>query len=81
MQYDEISKNILRRMYNDNRIGARHLGLEDLKHGVPSHLKGDVDKQLKKLVKANLILHHPTSYGMQYSLNPHMIHEIRAIIQ
>jgi hypothetical protein len=38
-----------------------------------------VDKALKKLVKSNLVIHHPTSYGMQYSLNPKMLEEIRKI--
>lgn len=80
MEYDDVSKAILRKMFFDTRIGARHLGLEDLKRGFPSHAKGDVETRLKKLVKENLVLQHPTSYGKQYSLNPQMISQIIKIL-
>ena len=73
---DDVSKAILRKLFYDNRIGKKHISLENLKTGFPSHLKGDVDKKLKKLVKENLILQHPTSYGSQYALNPTRLQEI-----
>jgi len=73
---DDVSKAILRKLLYDNRIGAKHISLENLKTGFPSHLKGDIDKKLKNLVKENLILQHPTSYGLQYALNPQRLKEI-----
>ncbi len=73
---DDTSKAILRKLFYDRRIGGRHLGLEDLKRGFPSHIKGDVDKKLKKLIKDNLILQHPTSYGPQYALNPQRLQDV-----
>lgn len=81
MEYDDVSKAILRKMFFDTRIGGRHLGLEDLKRGFPSHAKGDVESKLKKLVKENLILQHPTGYGMQYSLNPNTLEDVKKIVQ
>lgn len=78
---DDVSKAILRKLLYDNRIGAKHISLENLKTGFPSHLKGDVDKKLKKLVKGNLILQHPTSYGPQYALNPQRLNEVTDIIK
>jgi hypothetical protein len=66
-------------MVFDGMIGGKHASAESIKRGFPSHIKGDVDKALKKLVKSNLVIHHPTSYGMQYSLNPKMLEEIRKI--
>ncbi|MDE1842462.1 MAG: hypothetical protein KGH95_02305 [Thaumarchaeota archaeon] len=80
MVYDDVSKTILRKLLYDNRIGAKHILLENLKTGFPSHLKGDIDKKLKKLVKENLILKHPTSYGPQYALNPQKVQEIINIL-
>ena len=77
---DDISKAILRKLLYDNRIGAKHISLENLKTGFPSHLKGDVDKKLKKLVKENLILKHPTSYGPQYALNPTRLENIMDLL-
>jgi hypothetical protein len=78
---DDVSKTILRKLFYDNRIGKKHISLENLKTGFPSHLKGDVDKKLKKLVKENLILQHPTSYGPQFALNPQRLQEIINIMQ
>jgi hypothetical protein len=77
---DEVSSVILRKLYYDNRIGKKHISLENLKTGFPSHLKGDIDKKLKKLVKENLVLQHPTSYGPQFALNPKRLQEIINIL-
>ena len=77
---DDVSKAILRKLFYYNRIGKKHISLENLKTGFPSHIKGDVDKKLKKLVKENLILMHPTSYGPQYALNPQRLNEIVGIL-
>ena len=38
------------------------------------------DKKLKKLVKENFILQHPTSYGPQYALNPQRLQDVMTII-
>jgi len=80
MQTDIVSKKILAKMFADHRIGARHISLENIKTGFPSHIKGDVEKNLKKLVKDNLVLQHPTSYGMQYALNPQRLQDIMKIL-
>ena len=77
---DDLSKAILRKLFYDNRIGKKHISLENLKTGFPSHIKGDVDKKLKKLVKDNLVLQHPTSYGPQFALNPQRLQEIIGIL-
>ncbi len=80
MQVDIVSKKILTKMLADHRIGARHISLENLKTGFPSHVKGEVEKCLKKLVKKNLVLQHPTSYGMQYALSPQSIQDVMRIL-
>jgi len=77
---DDVSKAILRKLFYDNRIGKKHISLENLKTGFPSHLKGDIDKKLKRLVKDNQILQHPTSYGLQYALNPQRLQDIMDIL-
>jgi hypothetical protein len=67
-------------MYRNRIIGGRHISLEDLRTGCPSHELGNVEKTLKKLVKENLVVQHSTSYGMQYALNPQRIDEIMKIL-
>ena len=79
MKHDDLSITILSKMVFDGMIGGKHTSAESIKRGFPSHIKGDVDKALKRLVKSNLVIHHPTSYGIQYSLNPKMLEEIRKI--
>ncbi|MEM2786078.1 MAG: hypothetical protein QXW37_07915 [Candidatus Nitrosotenuis sp.] len=81
MKYDDLSITILSKMVFAGVIGGKHTSSESIQKGFPSHQKGDVDKALKKLVKLNLVLYHPTSYGMQYSLNPKMLEEIKRLVE
>ena len=81
MVYSDLEKTILRKMLFDKRIGGRHLGEQDLCRGFKSHLKGDIPKAVKKLIKDGLINHHPTNYGPQYSLNPHRINDVLEILE
>ncbi len=81
VKYDDLFITILSKMAFDGMIGGKHTSSESIKRGFPSHMKGDIDKALKKIVKSNLVLQHPTSYGMQYSLNPKMLEEIKEIIK
>jgi hypothetical protein len=81
LEYSDLEKTILRKMLFDTRIGGRHLGEQDLFRGFPSHIKGDIPKVIKKLIKKELILNHPTSYGQQYSLNPQKIQVIKEILE
>jgi hypothetical protein len=76
-----IAKNVLRRMYIAGIIGGKHTAIESLKRGVPSHVRGDIDSEVKDLIKAGFILPKPTSYGLQISLNPRMIPEIERILE
>ena len=80
MAYSDLEKSILRKMFFDKRIGGRHLGEQDLCRGFKSHLKGDIPKAIKKLIKDGLIDNHPTSYGMQYSLNSTRINDVLEIL-
>ncbi len=80
MDVDAIQKSILEKMLKDTRVGGRHTAVENLKKGFPKHLRGEVGIQIRMLIKMGLILPKPTGYGLQVSLNPHMMDEIRKII-
>lgn len=73
-------KAILRKMYFDKIIGGRHTAVENLKKGFPSHARGEVDGEVKELIKNGFILRKITNYGLQVSLNPEMIPEIERIL-
>ena len=77
---DTLKKAVLRKMYVDKIIGGRHTAIENLKKGFPSHVRGNVDDEVKELIKDGFILPKMTSYGLQVSLNPRMIPEIERIL-
>ncbi|MFY3740507.1 MAG: hypothetical protein HMLIMOIP_000946 [Candidatus Nitrosomirales archaeon] len=68
-------------MYLDKIIGGKHTAIENLKKGFPSHLRGDVDDEVKELIRNGFIIPKTTSYGLQVSLNPRMIAEIERILE
>ncbi len=80
MDINTIQKSILEKMLNYSMIGGKHTSTENLRKGFPKHLRGQVEKEICNLIKAGFILSKPTSYGLQVSLNPHMIEEIKKII-
>ena len=43
-----------------------------MKKGLPSHVKGDVKEAAKELIKEEILIPKPTSYGLHVSLNPRM---------
>ncbi len=78
---DPVSVFVLEKMYRNRIIDAKHISFEDLVTGSPKHVRGDIKKKLQKLIKINLVLQHPTSYGMQYTLNSKRLEDIRKIFQ
>ena len=79
MKHKGISFFVLEKLYRNRVVGAKHISLEDLRTGCPSHERGNIEKNLKKL-KENLVLQHPTSYGMQYALNSQRLPDIMKIL-
>lgn len=57
-------------------MGGRHTDIENLKKGLPGHLKGDIKDAAKELIKEGILIPKPTSYGLHLSLNPHKKEEI-----
>ncbi len=80
MKHKGISLFVLEKLYRNRIVGAKHISLENLRTGCPSHERGNIEKNLKKLVKANLVLQHPTSYGIQYALNSQRLQDIMKIL-
>jgi len=61
-------------------IGERHTSEDNIPKGFPKHERGDVKKALKKLIKQGYITPKITSYGLEVSLNPRKIEEIKKIL-
>lgn len=76
----EIRFRICKKLTRHNYWGGKHISIEDLLKGFPSHLKKDFKKVVIELVRENILIIKPTNYGTRYSLNPRMGDEISKII-
>ncbi|HEY7080509.1 MAG TPA: hypothetical protein VH500_12455 [Nitrososphaeraceae archaeon] len=72
---------ILRRLYYDRIIDSRHMAIEDFCKGVSCHAKGSMADAANDLLKAEYLIPKSTGYGLPLSLNPHVINEIRRILE
>lgn len=75
----EIKKTVLRKLVYMNKWGGSHTSFDNLPKGFPSHVRGDVKDVAKELIKENLLLAKPTSYGLEVSLNPEKKKEIEEL--
>ncbi|MBI5072263.1 hypothetical protein HZA99_00435 [Candidatus Woesearchaeota archaeon] len=75
-----IAQTILRKLMYLGKWGGSHTSVDNLPKGFPKHLRGDVKDIAKDLIKKNLLLAKPTSYGLEVSLNPEKKKEIETIV-
>jgi len=73
---DYIKATMLYHLRRKRIIGAKHTSYDTLKFGFPSHLGKDVKKIADALIKQEVIIPKPTSYGLQVSLNKDKIKKI-----
>ncbi|MBI4451673.1 hypothetical protein HY642_06885 [Candidatus Woesearchaeota archaeon] len=77
----DIKAIILRKMFDRRIIGEKHTAFEHVMSGIPRHLAGDAKEAAIQLIRQGFIIVKPTSYGLQISLNPERMAEIRNIIE
>lgn len=75
-----IEEEILSKMLYAHFIGERHTSEDNIPKGFPKHERGDVKKALKNLIKQGYVTPKITSYGLEVSLNPRKIEEIKRIL-
>jgi hypothetical protein len=71
---------VLEKFYKLRYVGGRHTSINNVMKGFPKHARKDIRKAVKALIRGGYILSKPTSYGLEISLNPRMIAEIRRIL-
>jgi len=71
---------ILRKLVNHSIWGAKHTSYDNLQKGLPKDLRHTAKEAADKLIKERLLLSHPTSYGLQVSLNPSTAKEIKELL-
>ena len=78
--YLKIKTVILRKLVIHSIWGAKHTNYEFVQKGLPKDLRGSAKDVADDLIKNGILLSHPTSYGMQISLNPERAKEIKAAL-
>lgn len=81
MEKEQLKGFIVKKLFHHGYIGGRHTDIENLKKGLPSHVKGDVKDAAKELIKEEILITKPTSYGLHVSLNPRMKEKLQKYLQ
>ncbi len=81
MSFNQLEKKVLEKLFVDRFIGGRHTSVSNVPKGFPKHLRGEVKKALKKLRKRGYLIVKPTGYGLEVSLKPDKIKEVRSILE
>ncbi|HID27390.1 MAG TPA: hypothetical protein EYP22_06155 [Methanosarcinales archaeon] len=74
---NEIQIEILEKLIRNKYIGGKHTSEDNVCKGFPKHEIKKVRKELKKLIKQGYVISKPTSYGLEMSINPKMLKEIK----
>ncbi len=75
--YNDVRRFVLRKLVMHNVWGAKHTSYGNLQKGLPKDLRQVAKNVSDELIKCGFLLSHPTSYGLQVSLNPAMAKEIK----
>ncbi len=81
MEDRQLKGFVVKKLFQHGYIGGKHTDIENLKKGLPGHVKGDVKDAAKELVKEEILVLKPTSYGLHVSLNPQKKKEIEEYLQ
>ncbi len=75
----EIRVEVLRKMLRHRWIGGKHTSLDNLPKGFPQHVRSDVSRVVKDLIRDGFIILKPTSYGQEVSLAPSKVFEAKKL--
>ena len=81
MEKDQLKGFIVKKLFHHGYLGGRHTDIENLKRGLPSHIKGDIKQAAKELIKEEILTLKQTSYGLHVSLNPRKREEIEKYLK
>jgi len=79
VEKEEIVKSLLRKLLYLGKWGGSHTSIDNLPKGFPKHLRGEIKDIAKELIKKEILISKPTSYGVEVSLNPQKKKEIEEL--
>mgnify|MGYP001575735087 FL=1 len=76
-----IKKFIVRKLYRKRMWMHKHTNINNLPRGLSNELRvsREVKKVIEDLLKEQILLSKPTHYGLEVSLNPKKIKEIKEL--
>jgi len=74
-------KHIIRKLFFRRCIGGKHTAIEHALAGIPRERTKEGMIALHDLARQNILLLKPTSYGLQCSLNPRRMSEIKRALE
>ena len=81
MEKEQLKGFVVKKMFHHGYIGGKHTDIENLKRGLPGHVKGNIKEAIAELVKEEILMPKQTSYGLHVSLNPRKREEIERYLQ
>ncbi len=72
---------ILKKLRRRGKWGGSHTSIDNLKKGLPLQYRGFVKDIAEEMIKEQLLLSKPTSYGLEVFLNPKRKADIDKIIK
>ena len=81
MEKEQLKGFIVKKLFHHGYMGGKHTDIENLKKGLASHVKGDVKQAAKELIKEEILIPKPTSYGLHVSLNPRKREKINKYLE
>lgn len=78
--YNSVKAKLLFKLARRRNWGNSHTAFDNLKKGFKPKDHDLIKKVAENLIKENLFLRKPTSYGLHVSLNPKRAKEIKSII-
>ncbi len=78
-----IKKFIVRKLYRKRMWLHKHTNINNLSKGLSNQLRvsKEVKKAVEELLKEQILLSKPTQYGLEISLNPKKIREIKIYVE
>ena len=81
MEKEQLKGFIVKKLFHHRHIGGKHTDIENLKKGLPGHFRGNVMEAVKELLKEEILIPKPASYGLHVSLNPRKREEIEKYLR
>ena len=79
VEQEEMIRSLLRKLVYLGKWGGNHTSMDNLPKGFPKHLRGEIKEMAKELIKKEMLISKPTSYGVEISLNPKKKKEIEEL--